>query len=142
MAKLDQLAIVSGESFDGQIDGRGELFVLQGAVWRDAVVRKLALFARRLLVSRPEDGNLTDALLTQRVDGAVLCNPEEPCRKLVLRIVAVEREKHLHENFLCEIMSILVAMGDAIHVVDDPFFVPFQDRKSTRLNSSHSQISY
>src|SRR5688572_33415968 len=35
------------------------------------------------------------------------------------------------------------ALGrEAIYMLDDAFGAPPQDRKSTRLNSSHSQISY
>src|SRR5262249_10327700 len=58
----------------------------------------------------------------------------EPGRKLVLRIVSIECEIDLHEDFLSQIVSFFVAMGDAKHVVDQALFIaPDQLRESIAI---------
>ena len=61
----------------GPIDGRGELFVLEGPVGGDAGVRKLPLFLR-VVFGGPGQRHFGDALFAERVDGRVLGDPKEP----------------------------------------------------------------
>src|SRR5206468_3450362 len=59
----------------------------------------------------------------QRVDRGVLRDAEQPRRELILRIVSIEREIDLHEDFLGQVVSFFVAMRDSIHVVDEALLV-------------------
>src|SRR5436853_2287522 len=122
VAELNQLAIVGRQIADCRVDRGAELFVLQRAIRRDAVVGELALFSL-ILVACPRDRHFGDALLAQRVDGAVLRDPEQPGRELILRVVSIEREKHFDEDLLRQIVSIFITVRDAVDVVDDAFFV-------------------
>src|SRR5205807_8438773 len=79
MAELDELPVIGRQLFHRLVDGGGELLVLQGPLRRDAVIGDLAVFlGGRIVVEWAGQGDFGDALLPQRVDRAVLGDPEEP----------------------------------------------------------------
>ena len=123
MPELNQFAIVLGEHLDRLINCLGHLLVRECPIRRNHIGSDLPIALAPLLIVCFHEGLLDRSFLANRVDRAVLGNPKDPGRKLVLRIESVEGHINLHEYLLREVVGVLVAPRDAVDVIDNPLLV-------------------
>src|SRR5690348_17542694 len=71
----------------------------------------------------------------------VVRSPKEQ-RRLAERRILIERGLEVRRSLLVMIEGAFVVLFDALVELVEDRLLPFLDRKSTRLNSSHPSISY
>ena len=123
MPQGDELLILPRQVFDGFANRGSPFDVPRVLVGRRPLSWKLPLTAVPVARIRPIERDGLETALPDLVDRRVLRHAKQPGGKPVARVEAVQSAVDLDEDFLCQIMGILLVSEHPVQVVDQTALV-------------------